>query len=208
MAEVKLHLNDLNAPELIATGKRLVAGLEGNAHFAQPKPTVEELKQKISELDAAQEEYRKHRLELNALKTERDALMDSLKMALGAAAEYVQETSDGDSQKIISAGLCAERTWHFWPFGSLPQVTDLAASIGEQPGEIDLVWDRVRGAQGYEISYAIDVTGEGPWEQCGATADSRITLKDLNPHIRYWFRVRAIGDKQGDWSDPVTKYTR
>jgi hypothetical protein len=33
-------------------------------------------------------------------------------------------------------------------------------------------------------------------------------LKDLNPHIRYWFRVRAIGDKKGDWSDPVTKYTR
>lgn len=209
MAEVKLHLNELSAVELIATGQRLVSGLEGNPNFQQPAPPVDEIKGKLDELATAQAEYRKHRLELNNFKMRRDLLMEDVRKALHAGAEYVQEASGGDAKKIISANLSAEHSWHLWPFGSLAQVADLASSIGEQPGEIDLVWDRVRGAEGYEVESAMDMTGEGPWEPCAVASDSRITLKNLDPHIRYWFRVRAVGPKgHGDWSDPVTKYTR
>lgn len=209
MAEVELELNDLSAPELIATGKRLIDGLKGNPNFPEPKPPLDEIAAKLTQLEAVQEEYRKHRLKLNEMKTARDAAMGELRGALACEAEYVQEASGGDAKKIMSANLEAEHSWSFWPFGSLPQVIDLSASTGEQAGEIDLVWDPVRGANGYEIECATDIAGEDSWFGCGTSTESRATLKNLESRCRYWFRVRAVGKKgEGDWSDPVTKYTR
>jgi Fibronectin type III domain len=50
---------------------------------------------------------------------------------------------------------------------------------------------------------------DGPWVQCAVAAESRVTVKELIARHRYWFRVRAISGKgEGDWSDPVTKYSR
>ena len=209
MAEIALHLDDLSAPEVIATGNRLVSGLEGNPHFPKPTPPLDELKRKLAELQAAHEEYRKLRLRLNELKTARDQAMRVAKIAIELEAEYVQEASDGEAQKIVSANLTAERTWHLWPFGSPVQVIELSASTGDAPGEVDLVWDSVRDAKGYEVECCHDFAGDGPWVQCAVASESRVTVKDLIAGRRYWFRVRAIGGKgEGDWSDPVTKYTR
>ena len=205
MAQVELELDDLSAPELIATGNRLISGLAGNPHFPDPKLPLDELKRKLGKLQEAQEAYRKQRLQINEMKVDLYALMREVKDALNVEAAYVQEASDGDAKSIISAHLATERSWHFWPFGSLPQVAELSPSIGEQPGEID----RVHAADGYEVQYATDITGDGPWKPCAVATESRITVKDLDPHCRYWFRVRAIGEKgKGDWSDPVTKYSR
>jgi hypothetical protein len=209
MSQVELNLKDLSAPELVAIGNRLIAGLEGNPHFPAPALPLDELKRKLAALDEANEVYRQERLRLTELKTQRETMIDGVRKALNAEAAYVQEASGGDAKKIISANLCAERTWNFWPFGSLAQVVELSSSIGEQPGEIDLVWDRVRGADGYEVECTSDLAGEGPWTQCAVASESRVKLKGLDGHRRYWFRVRAIGEKgEGDWSDPVTKYAR
>lgn len=69
--------------------------------------------------------------------------------------------------------------------------------------------DRVHGADGYEVEFSMDISGDGPWKRCTAASESRVTVKGLDPHCRYWFRVRAIGGKgRGEWSDPVTKYSR
>ncbi len=108
MAEVELHLNDLSAPELIATGNRFVAGLADNPHFPDAKAELDAMKKKLEQLAAAQEEYRTHRLELNDLKTARDVLMNEAKAALNAGAAHVQEASGGDAKKIVSAHLSAE----------------------------------------------------------------------------------------------------
>jgi hypothetical protein len=206
---VELELDDLSAPELIATGNRLVDGLAGNPNFPDPKPTLSELKQKLEDLEEAQETYRKLRLQLNEMKVDLYARMRAVKNALNVEAAYVQEASHGDAKSIISAHLAAERSWHFWPFASLPQVNELSATIGEKPGEIDLVWDRVHGADGYELESSTDIAGEGAWEKRAVASESRVTVKGLDPHCRYWFRVRAIGEKgRGEWSDPVTKYSR
>jgi hypothetical protein len=209
MAEVALHLDALSAPELIAAGARLLAGLEGNPHFPKPEPPLDELWQKLMALEEANLRYRKERLRLNDLKTARDAAMRAVRVAMESEADYVQEASDGDTKKIVSANLTVERTWSLWPFAALGQVIELSASSGEQPGEVDLAWDPVSGADGYEVECTDDTEAQGPWRQCAVASESHVTVKELLAHHRYWFRVRAVGEKgEGDWSDLVTKYTR
>lgn len=212
MSKVSLDLHDLSAPELVATGTRLVEGLSDNANFPAPKPSVADLRHKVAALVAANEEYRTLRLQLNKLKTARDLAMQELKEALHEEADYVEEASGGDAAKIVSANLSVDRSWgnwSFWPFDSLPQVIELSASNGDEIGEIDLVWDPVREAEGYEVELSTDLAGEGPWTQCAVASKSSVSVKELTPRIRYWFRVRAIGDEgQGEWSDAVTKFAR
>ena len=209
MANIDLNMDDLTVPELIAVGTRVVSGLKGNAHFPQPKPSLDELSRIVGELTAANENYREHRLRLNELKTARDVAAHALETALTGAAEYVQETSGGDAAQIMSANLHIEHKTHLWPFGSVGQVIELSASAGEAPGEVDLVWDPVRGAEGYEIEISDDIGGDGPWEQCAVSTQSRTTLTQLDSSKRHWFRLRAIGKNgPGAWSDPVTKYAR
>jgi len=209
VADVELHLKDLTVSELIATGDRVTAGLEGNEYFPTPRPALSDLRRLVAELEAADEACRQQRLRLNTLKTARDLGVNALQAALQAEAIYVQETSDGDPKKIMSANLKIERKWHLWPFGSVNQVAELSASTGDQPGEIELVWDPIRDAEGYEVEVSHDIAGAGPWEQCGTTVQSKSTIRNLTTGTRHWFRVRAVSAKgAGHWSDPVTKFAR
>src|SRR4030095_13763235 len=160
MAEVALHIDALSAPELIASGTRLVSGLENNPHFPEPQPPLDELRKKLAALKEAHEQYRHERLRLNDLKTARDAAMRAVRVAMESEADYVQEASGGEAKKIVSANLTVERTWSIWPFGALAQAIELSASSGERPGEVDLVWDPVRGADGYEVECTDDTEAQ------------------------------------------------
>jgi hypothetical protein len=206
MADVDLKLDDLTVPELISAGGRLADGLTNNANFPDPSPTAIDIEALVQKLTAAQEEYRVHRNRLAELNATRDAIADDLKAALAQGAAYVQAASDGDAEKILSANLHVEHGFSMWPFGSLDQVDELSASAGDQPGEIDLTWDPVPGAAGYEVEISRDIAPYGPWEQAAATGQSKTTLEQLTRKQRYWIRVRAVtDDKTGDWSDPVMK---
>lgn len=207
MAEAELPLNEFSVPELLATAAGVATALENNPHFPDPTPSPRELDALASELSAADAIYREERHRANDARAKRDQVAERLRRALTREVAYVQEASGGDVAKILSANLHVEETTNFWPFSSLAQVEELSASAGDRPGEIDLTWDSVSGAQGYEIEVAYDLTGEGEWEQSGATTNSRITLEKLDNRTRYWFRVRAVGERgAGDWSDPVMKF--
>jgi len=207
MAEVELNIQELTIPELLATAAGIASALEGNPNFPTPNPPPAELDRIAAELTAAEREYRDQRARANTAKVARDQAADTLRKALADEADYVQETSGGDVAKILSASLHVEETTSFWPFGSVGEVEELSSSAGDQPGEIDLVWEPVPSAQGYEVEIAYDLLGEGPWEQSGATTKSKITIESLSNRTRYWFRVRAVGERgAGDWSEPTMKF--
>ncbi len=209
MAHVALDFSRITVPELIDLAAHLQAGLTENPHFPQPEPPVTQLEEALGKLGALQEEYRAARLKLNDIKTKRDHLADALIAVVLRGAAYVQETSDGDVKKILSANLHVESEVHLWPYRGLGQVHELHASAGDSEGEVDLSWDPVRGADGYEVESTVDLGGEGEWIQCAATTASRTTIGQLEGSIRYWFKVRAInGHGHGKWSDAVTKYAR
>jgi hypothetical protein len=207
MAEAELDVQKLTVPELLAAAAGVAAALDGNPNFPAPAPTSQELTQLVEALAEADRVYRDERRESNRLQAIRDTHAEELREALIREVEYVQETSGGDITKILSANLHVEEETHLWPFGSAGDLEELSASAGDDPGEIDLAWDPVPGASGYEVEIAYDITGEGPWEQSGATNKSKITIPQLNNRTRYWFRVRAVNDRgAGDWSPPVMKF--
>jgi len=207
MAEIELELRDLSVPELIALGSRLANGLANNENFPNPEPPIDQLNGILQEMKEKQEEYRQRRLQLSEFKMGRDAMVKRLKTALSTGVNYVQKASGGDSKKIISANLPFEHGIDLWPFNDPKQVTELSASAGDHPGEIDLVWDPVRGADGYEIEISRDLGWPEKWSSCAASARSKTTLEQLDSRQRYWFRVRAVSEKGvGTWSDPVTKF--
>jgi len=207
MAEAELDVSKLSVPELLATAAGIASALEGNANFPEPKPTPGILKEIASELERAEVIYREERKRVIKAQAVRDSLAETLRAALAQEVEYVQEASGGEVAKILSANLHVEEETRIWPFGSAGDVEELSASAGDEAGEIDLAWDPVPGASGYEVEIAYDITGEGPWEQSGATTKSKLTIERLDNRTRYWFRVRAVNERgAGDWSPAVMKF--
>jgi hypothetical protein len=202
-----LNITELTVPELLATAAGIASALEGNPSFPTPNPDPAELERLVLELREAEEIHRRERQRANKAQAARDLIAEKLRLALAKEVAYVQEASGGDVAKILSANLHVEEETRLWPFGGAGDVEALSASAGDQPGEIDLAWDPVHGASGYEVEIAYDLTGEGPWEQGGATTKSKITIEQLNNHTRYWFRVRAVNERgAGDWSEPMMKF--
>jgi hypothetical protein len=71
---------------------------------------------------------------------------------------------------------------------------------------INLFWDPVHRAAGYEVEISRDAGPYGPWEPVAATRQPKTTLEQLTRKQRYWIRVRAVTEeKNGEWSDPVAK---
>lgn len=207
MAEAELDIPNLTAAELITAAAGVASALEGNAHFPEPNPSPEELQRIAAELTKAEAVYREQRNGMIKAQAVRDSIAEELREALAREVEYVQAASGGELAMILSANLHVEEETSLWPFGSAGDVEDLSASAGDEPGEIDLAWDPVARAKGYEVEIAYDFTGEGPWEQSGATTKSKITIEKLIPRTRYWFRVRAVNERgAGDWSPALMKF--
>jgi hypothetical protein len=207
MAEVELNLHELSVPEMLAIANGIAAALQDNANFPAPNPSPQELHQVTGDLAIAEDDYREKRAVAAEAKFHRDTLADQLKAILEREAEYVQTTSGGSIAKILSASMHVEEETSFWPFNRIGQLQELSASAGDEAGEIDLDWEPLPGASGYEAEIAYDLVGEGPWEQCGATMKSKLTIGKLTGRGRLWFRVRAVGEHGvGEWSDKVMRY--
>lgn len=209
MAEAELDVEKLMVPELIAAAAGIATALRGNEKFPSPEPTPDALSELAAQLTRAEKEYRDRRRLTSEAQAQRDSLAEILREALLCEVDYVQKASEGDMAAILSANLHVEEEVHLWPFGAAGDVEELSASAGDLPGEIDLAWDPVPAASGYEVELAYDLAGEGPWEQGGATTKSKITIEGLTNRTRYWFRVRAINERgSGEWSPPLMKFIR
>ena len=83
------------------------------------------------------------------------------------------------------------------------QVSNLSAATGDEPGEIDINFDRVKSASGYE--YQISADSLESWTNAGASGKtSKFTFSNLTPGKKYWIRARAFrGEEKGAWSNPA-----
>ena len=90
----------------------------------------------------------------------------------------------------------------------MPKAEHLTATVGDEPGELDLHWDAVANSQSYAAQIC---TGDAPVETAWQYAPplgrkSSATLKGLTSAMRYWIRVQAVGALgAGPWSDPVAR---
>jgi hypothetical protein len=187
---VKLAIIGLTPAQLIERARALFIALTGNADFPTPTPTLAVLDAAADALEAAEAAVINNGGRQDYLaRNERDTDLRSLITLLGS---YVQVTSGGDPEKILSAGFQTRKVAA--PLGLLPAPGNLRAVASSLPGVIDLRWDRVRGRLIYQVEICEgDTLLPENWKPLILLGRNAHTAVGLTSHKDYSFRVRAIG---------------
>ena len=205
MGKVKLSLKTMTVTAKVQFARQVVTSLTGNATFSNPEPPLSDLTDAATNLEAAfntANVAHQNAMEKTSLMDDADTAINNILTKLG---NYVDSTSNGDEAKILSSGMSVKAKPV--PIGSLPQPTALAATEGDNEGEIDLSWDKVFGARSYVVEYTPEPITPTGWKSGGVSTKSSKSISSLQSGVKYWFRVAAVGAAgQGPWSDPATKY--
>jgi hypothetical protein len=206
MAKPRLNLNGMNPDEVVALANTIKTAMTGNANYTTPNPTLTALGTLITTATTKIASFNSIKASLETALNDRDVAVEALKAGLRLEAAYVENTSGGDAVKIQSAGMSVKAAAA--PIGPLAQVTSLAASAGDDDGELDATWDPVRGSKSYQVQYCVDPITSAGWKDVAPVSQSNKTITGLTSGARVWVRVRAIAPKEenhGAWSDPAVK---
>ena len=200
MAQVKLNLQALTIPEKVQKMRQIVTAMTGNANFPTPDPTLVALSDGADALEAAYNVAQAAR-ETAKQKTDlQDAANAAANTLLTAEGNYVQSKSGGDLVKIQSAGMDVRA--EAAPIGDLPAPGNVSASEGDHDGEIDIHWNRVRGAKSYVVQYTTTPTTAASWVNGPIATKTKATVTGLNSATKYYLRVAGIGAAgQGAFSE-------
>jgi hypothetical protein len=81
----------------------------------------------------------------------------------------------------------------------------LRAIKGRHPGEVDLIWAPVTGAEKYVIERSVRST-PATWVRATVSTKTAATIPGLKSGTAYSFRVAAVmSTGQSDWSNTVTE---
>lgn len=93
------------------------------------------------------------------------------------------------------------------PTTSMEKPYDVSATMGDNPGEIDLSCHAILKTKSYimEIRMHSDTAAPGAWTQAKISGRSSATITGLTSGMKYAFRIRALGpnDLESPWSDEV-----
>lgn len=200
MAQVKLNLQALTIPEKVQKMRQIVTAMTGNANFPTPDPTLVALSDGADALEAAYNVAQAAR-ETAKQKTDlQDAANAAANTLLTAEGNYVQSKSGGDLVKIQSAGMDVRA--EAAPIGDLPAPGNVSASEGDHDGEIDIHWNRVRGAKSYVVQYTTTPTTAASWVNGPIATKTKATVTGLTSATKFYLRVAAIGAAgQGAFSE-------
>ena len=201
----KLDLQGKSAQDKVKFMNDIVTQMTGNATFTTPNPTLAAITTAAGDLDAAisaQTIAQQNAKTATTLVANKESAAEEL---LNGLADYVWTTSKGDEAKIQSAGMSlrAAKT----PTTSLDAPQNLAITVGDNDGALDVHWDPVAKAKNYEIQTSDDPPTGTSWAYAKTTTKSSTTVSGLTSGAKKWLRVRALGPKelQGPWSDPAVK---
>jgi len=203
-AKAKLGLKDLTLLELLQLALTLINGLTGNADFTTPDPALSVITALRTALQAALTARNDAQTALNNKNDLLKAARTALEAALTSLVEYINKQSGGDEAKIASTGAAIADTPQ--PVTNVQQVTGLSGSDGEEDGDIDLMWNRVKKINHYELQQSDDPFTATSWHLAAAPTKSSETVGGLTQGTKNWFRVRAVsGSDKGPWSEPIMR---
>ncbi|MGE0638028.1 MAG: fibronectin type III domain-containing protein [Bacteroidia bacterium] len=223
MATLKVGAANLNAVDLAAKALRLHTMMTGNVNFPTPLPDLATLLAAMTALNTAITEAATKDSNKIVARNLRSKELKQLITQLGA---YVQNVSNGDSDKILSSGF--ELRKQPAPVGVVAQPQSLVARATLIVGEIRLYWASVNGARSYQIEYKdLGFTGDGgvtptpgsptpapgpaaaTWQELKSLTSSGFSASGLVSGHIYQFRVRALGASGfGAWSDLAQERAR
>ncbi|MBI3509601.1 MAG: fibronectin type III domain-containing protein [Bacteroidetes bacterium] len=204
MTKLKVGLRGLTVPEKVQQVRQVITDMTGNSNFTTPNPSLATVTAAANDLETA---FNAAQIARDAAKTktviqnDKEEHLDLLFSQLGG---YVQTMSNGNTTIINSAGFDIAITHAH--IGEMPKPQNVNATTGDNPGEVDLHWDRIAGCKIYEMEYTSDPAGLTGWLRAGTTTKSSFAVQNLNSGTKFLFRIAAVGTKgQGPWSDSVTK---
>jgi hypothetical protein len=202
MSKPKLSLQERSIVDKIQFGRQIVTSMTGNANFTDPSPALAEVTTATDQLESSYNAAIEARNASQQATATQNADEEAFDKELTQLSAYVGNASDGDEQKILSAGMPVRDTTS-QPIGALPAPDNLHAAAGDMSGTVDLNWEPVHGAASYMIQQA---TQGDPmdWGGANVATKSSATISGLTPGEQIWFRVAAIGSAgQGPWSNPA-----
>lgn len=204
MAKVKLNLRGLSALEIIALGRKVVKALTGNPDFPNPQPPLATLSAGIDDLETAVGDLDKSKQETATKVSIKDDKQAAAVALLRQSAAFVEAVGGDKESLILSAGMEVRSAAS--PSQAPAAPGDLSTTEGDHEGEVDLHWNKIKGAKSYEIQRSPDPPTSTSWQHAAVSAKSSATISGLTSGTRYWFRVAAITSAgQSGWSDPATK---
>ena len=203
--KIKLDLQSYTVPDKIQFMRQVVTEMTGNANFTTPSPALSVISTKATALESAFNAQQTAQQAAKTATTNLGTAEDAANAAMNSLANYVEETSGGDTAKIESAGMStrAPKT----PTTSLPAPGNLSSTAGDEEGELDLVWEPVPKSKGYELQTSPDPVTGTSWAFAETSSGSKTSLTGLPSGSKVWVRVRALGPKKikSPWSDPAVK---
>lgn len=204
MTKVKLELQTTPIPDKLRKARQVLAQLAGNPNF----PNATALSAALTTATTSLEQDYDAAIEARKVAAAKTATLSAKERAFDAAftslGSHVEDASGGDEAKIKSAGLDTRAEAR--PVGTLSAPHGLTVTVGDSDGELDVHWDRIRGAVSYTIETTEDPAQSTGWKQAGIVTRSSHTLTGLVSGHKVSVRVAAIGAAgQSPFSDPVAK---
>jgi hypothetical protein len=203
MSKVKLDLQRKDSIQLRIFAKEHAAAMVENANYPIPVPSAEVFGAAFDSYAVKLDRISATETILQTLRAERDVLRVSLEGNLNSRGAYVDDVSRGDIAKILSAAFAVQAD--ATPTTSMEKPYEVSATMGDNPGEIDLSCHAMPNAKSYLIERRdhSDTAMPGAWLQVKVSTRSTATIPGLISGTRHAFRIRALGPKdlESPWSD-------
>jgi hypothetical protein len=199
-SDIKLQLSKLRPVEVLALMRNVVAKMTGNANFATPAVPLADMTTLADELDTAIGVATRGSQQS---KLDRNVLVQQAETLLNKQADYVRSQCNGDAAKLASSGYDLRKQPE--PLGIPGRAGNMQARITGLRGQLELKWDSVHGARGYQVWMTEkDPEVSASWQAVGFTTRVRHLVTDLESYKAYWFCVSAIGAAgEGAQCDPA-----
>jgi hypothetical protein len=181
-----LKLRRKPIPVIVETVRRIVIMMTGNAFFTTPNPPLAGITAQVDILDTLEQETQHGGTDKNTLKRLAKAKLLNMMTSLTS---YVQTTSQGDEDQVLSAGFELKRTPA--PLGMLLPPSNVRAVYGLHPGEVILRWAGVYGSKEYFVQMSANPVQADSWTDVtrGHTGKNRLVVTGLTPGQVYYFRI-------------------
>jgi len=195
LKKAKIAFMNLTIPQKIAKATSVVGQMTGNANFTTPDPALADVTAKVASMEnvqAAADAIRTASVAQTALMHRTEEELDAMITKLGS---YVTDTSAGDEAKILSSGFAVADTPG--PVGELYPPQDFYGTPGDEEGEVNLMWNRLKnvGKHTYNVFGRKYGSGEDFVLMAG-TDQTKVDIKGLDPGVKYDFYVVGVKENQ------------
>lgn len=180
--KVALNMARLPVPDKIQTAKYIINSVSSNSTlFNSPSPSLNTLNMALNKLRQAWMDAQDGGKSKTALMHDAE---NSLMKLLYDLAHYVEAVADGNPEIVHKAGLSVKRQAHSV---SRP---DFYVYQLKKPGSVGIRTKPRKEQAFYKWQYTTDPEGE--WTTALTSTVSTVSIHNLSPGQKYWFRLVLI----------------